>query len=97
MTSATLGRLDGRVDEAAFCGESRPVNPLQRRLLKRLEEVKEGATMCPGRLARDCGSTLAVARPDLVALARSRKIVVSQGGRQIGADGIRGPFRVRLP
>jgi hypothetical protein len=70
---------------------------MSRRMLQRLGEIKPGATMCPGRLARDCGTTLAALRPKLLALARSGKIVLSQRGRRISGAAIKGPFRVRLP
>jgi hypothetical protein len=70
---------------------------MQRRLLQRLEEVRPGATMCPGRLSRDCGSSLAETRPDLWALAHAGKVVLSQGGKAVKGEAIKGPFRVRLP
>ena len=69
---------------------------MQRRMLERLETLSDGTTMCPGKLARDCGSTLAEARPELLALATSRKIVVSQRGKAVKPGEIKGPFRVRL-
>ena len=69
---------------------------MQRRLLQRLNDVRSGATMCPGRLSRDCDSTLAERRGDLLALAHAGKIVLSQGGKAVRGDAIKGPFRVRL-
>jgi hypothetical protein len=53
--------------------------------------------MCPGQLARDCGATLPAIRPDLLALARSGSIILTQRGQKIPGPEIRGPFRVRLP
>ena len=50
--------------------------------------------MCPGKLSRDCGSTLAAMRPDLLALAKAGKIVLSQGGKAVHGEKIKGPFRV---
>lgn len=70
---------------------------LRRRLLARLAGLKADATMCPGKLARDCGTTLAKARADLLALARQGKIRLSQGGKTVPVDTLKGPFRVRLP
>ncbi len=63
-------------------------------MLDRLAEVRAGATMCPGQLARDCGTTLGHAREDLLELARSGKIALSQRGRRVSPDGLKGPFRV---
>jgi hypothetical protein len=68
---------------------------MQRRLLKRLEALPNGTTMCPGKLSRDCGSTLAQARPDLVELAQQRKVILSQRGKSVEATALKGPFRVR--
>ncbi len=67
---------------------------LQRRMLQRLAQVKPDATMCPGRLARDCGTTLPAAREDILELARAKKIVLSQGGRPALITKLKGPFRV---
>ena len=69
---------------------------MQRRLLGQLKSVREGATMCPGKLSRECGSTLAQTRPDLLALAHAGKVLLSQGGHAVKGDVIKGPFRVRL-
>jgi hypothetical protein len=54
------------------------------------------ATMCPGRLARDCGSELKTARADLLLLAQAGKVVLSQGGEAVLSSTLKGPFRVRL-
>jgi hypothetical protein len=52
--------------------------------------------MCPGKLSRDCGTTLAKARTDLLVLASVGKITLSQRGKTVSADNLKGPFRVRL-
>ena len=52
--------------------------------------------MCPGRLSRDCGTTLAEARADILALAETGKIALSQRGKKVAGSRIKGPFRVRL-
>jgi hypothetical protein len=69
---------------------------LRERLLERLKRLRPGTTMCPGQLARACGTTLRAARADIMELAREGKIAVSQRGKEV-QDGkeIRGPFRVR--
>jgi len=72
------------------------VNALRRRLLDRLAELRPETTICPGQLSRDCGTTQAKARADLFALARAEKIVLSQRGKALKADEIKGPFRVKL-
>ena len=69
---------------------------MQLRLLKRLAELKEGATMCPGQLTRDCDTTLSKAHEDILALARAQKIAVSQKGKPANLATLKGPFRVRL-
>ena len=50
---------------------------LRRQMLARLSELKPGTTMCPGQLSRDCGTTLAKARADILALAEAGKIALS--------------------
>jgi hypothetical protein len=65
-------------------------------MLQRLETLRRGTTMCPGRLSRDCGSTLAQARADLLGLAHAGKVVLSQRGEPAQAADLKGPFRVRL-
>jgi hypothetical protein len=72
-----------------------PVNPTQRQILKQLEKLKPGATICPGQLARKCGSTLAKIRSDLLDLAQAKKIVLSQRGQTVSGANPKGPFRVR--
>jgi hypothetical protein len=68
----------------------------RRRLLARLARLRPGTTMCPGALARDCGATLAVIRPDLLELARAGRVLLTQRGEKVSGPEIRGPFRVRL-
>jgi hypothetical protein len=69
---------------------------IQRQMLRRLADLDQGKTMCPGRLARDCGSNLKSLRADLLALASSGKIVLSQGGKPVDGKTLKGPFRLRL-
>jgi hypothetical protein len=69
---------------------------LRERLLERLGTLSANATMCPGKLARDCGTTLAKARADILALASQGRIILSQRGERVGPDDLKGPFRVRL-
>jgi hypothetical protein len=73
------------------------MNALQRRLLERLRKLRAGTTMCPGQLSRDCGTTLAEARGDILDLAEAGKLTLSQRGRDVASGkGLKGPFRVRL-
>jgi hypothetical protein len=72
------------------------MNGLRERMLERLGRLRPGTTMCPGRLARDCGTTLVAARGEIMALADQRKIALSQRGADVAPGEIRGPFRVRL-
>jgi len=73
------------------------MSSLRERLLERLKALRPGTTMCPGRLSRDCGTTLKTARADILALAKAKRITLSQSGCDVapGMD-VRGPFRVRL-
>ncbi len=68
---------------------------MQRRMLARLQALQVGSTMCPGKLARACGSDLKTLRPDLLDLAASGKVVLSQRGEDVSPAGLKGPFRVR--
>jgi hypothetical protein len=72
------------------------VNALRRRILDHLAELRPGSTMCPGQLSRDCGTTLAKARADILALAEAGEIELSQRGKKVAGSHIKGPFRVRL-
>ena len=72
------------------------MNALRRRILDRLAELRPDATMCPGQLSRDCGTTLAKARADILALAETGKIQLSQRGKKVAGAKIKGPFRVSL-
>jgi hypothetical protein len=65
-------------------------------MLDRLSALKPGTTMCPGQLSRDCGTTLAEARADILALADEGKISLSQRGKKVAGEKIKGPFRVKL-
>ncbi len=70
---------------------------LRGKLLDRLKRLRAGTTMCPGRLARDCGTTLREARGEMMALAKAGEIAVSQRAKDIAPDReVKGPFRVRL-
>jgi hypothetical protein len=69
---------------------------LRRQTLARLFELKPGTTICPGQLSRDCGTTLAQARADILALADAGKIQLSQRGKKVAGPKIKGPFRVKL-
>ena len=72
------------------------MNALQHRILSRLADLKPGTTMCPGKLSRDCDTTLSEAREDMMILARANKIALSQGGKMAKPELLKGPFRVRL-
>ncbi len=63
-------------------------------MLTRLAELRPGTTMCPGQLSRDCGTPLAQARADILALAEAGKIQLSQRGKKVSGPEIKGPFRV---
>jgi hypothetical protein len=64
--------------------------------MDRLKQLRAGTTMCPGRLARDCGTTLREARGEIFELAKAGKIALSQRGEEVAPDGeLKGPFRVR--
>ena len=88
-----LSQLD-RQHEGGQEGKLR-VTKIRRQIMNRLAELREGTTMCPGRLARDCGSNLRLIRPDLLALAEQGKITLSQRGDVVTASNFKGPFRVR--
>ncbi len=72
------------------------VSSLRERLLERLKTLRPGTTMCPGRLSRDCGTTLRSARGEILALAKQGVIVLSQRGKPVRSETVKGPFRVRL-
>jgi hypothetical protein len=69
---------------------------MRRKILARLRRLRPGVTMCPGQLARDCGTVLKTIRTELQTLAGDGQIVMTQGGETVSADAIKGPFRVRL-
>jgi hypothetical protein len=72
------------------------VENLHQRIIKRLKTLPAGTTMCPGRLARDCGTVLSQIRGNLLELALSGEIRISQKGKAVSPQGLRGPFRVSL-
>jgi hypothetical protein len=72
------------------------MNGLQNRLLAKLSKLPDGVTMCPGRLAGDCGTVLAAIRGDLIQLAIDDKIVITQRGQPVAAENLKGPFRVHI-
>lgn len=51
--------------------------------------------MCPGKLVRDCRTVLAAARSDLFDLASTGNIRLSQRGKTVKPQELKGPFRVR--
>jgi Protein of unknown function (DUF3253) len=69
---------------------------LCQRLLKHLKKLPAGTTVCPGKLARDCGTVLNAARSDLLALASAGEIRLSQHGKIVNPQKLKGPFRVSL-
>jgi hypothetical protein len=73
------------------------MSTVRKKLRERLARLRAGTTMCPGRLARDCGTTLREARGEILQLAADGEIVVSQGGKEVAPEReVKGPFRVRL-
>ncbi|MFM8357235.1 MAG: DUF3253 domain-containing protein [Verrucomicrobiota bacterium] len=63
-------------------------------ILAALARLRPGTTLCPGRLARDLGTTLAQLRPELGRLALAGRIAIWQRGRPAAWTSLRGPFRV---
>jgi DNA-binding GntR family transcriptional regulator len=66
------------------------------KILARLKRLRPGTTMCPGRLARDCGTVLASIRAELKTLADENTIVITQSGTIVAPGNLKGPFRVHL-
>jgi hypothetical protein len=66
------------------------------KLMKHLKKLPAGTTMCPGKLARDCGTVLDAARSDLFDLASTGNIRLSQRGKTVNPQQLKGPFRVSL-
>ena len=62
-----------------------------------LAELRPGATMCPGRLARRLGTTLRELRPTYQAMAAHGALRITQGGEPADLATLKGPFRVSLP
>jgi hypothetical protein len=69
---------------------------LSQKLMKHLKKLPAGTTICPGKLAQDCGSVLNAARSDLLALASVGKVRLSQHGKTVNPQELKGPFRVSL-
>ena len=69
---------------------------LCQKLMKRLKKLPVGITMCPGTLARDCGTVLADARSGLLDLASAGQVRLSQRGKTVNPQELKGPFRVAL-
>jgi hypothetical protein len=65
--------------------------------MKRLKKLPAGTMMCPGKLARDCGTVLDAARIDLFDLASTGKIRLSQRGKTVNPPGIEGTFPCFAP
>lgn len=63
-------------------------------ILAALLELRPGATICPGELARRLGSTQAELRPVLSRLASDRRIRITQRGVPADLVRLRGPYRV---
>lgn len=66
-------------------------------LLARLERLRPGTTMCPGKLAREFGRELKDLRPLLVELWRKGQLEVTQGGEPVDPEQVKGPIRVSRP
>jgi hypothetical protein len=52
--------------------------------------------MCPGQLSHECGTTLSKARRDIFTLVQAGKVSLSQRGKPVKPETLKGPFRVRL-
>ena len=63
-------------------------------VLRLLEELRPGATICPGELARRLGGTQASLRPLLIELAKAGCVKITQRGRPADLEIVRGPYRV---
>ncbi len=63
-------------------------------VLAELGALRDGATMCPGALARRLGTTQARLRPLLQALAAERRLRITQRGEAADLATLRGPYRV---
>lgn len=70
---------------------------LNQRLIQRLKILPAGTTICPGKLAWDCGTVLSRIRGHLLKLAAEGHVRLSQKGKEVSPQGLRGPFRVSLP
>jgi hypothetical protein len=63
-------------------------------VLYELGTLRQGATMCPGALARRLGSSPALLRPVLAGLAAGGRVVITQRGRPADLALLVGPYRV---
>jgi hypothetical protein len=70
---------------------------LRQRLIKRLQKLPAGTTMCPGTLARESGTVLSKIREDLLDLASDGEVRLTQQGKVVSPRRLKGPFRVSLP
>jgi len=70
------------------------VGGVETRVIELLAAVRDGATVCPGDVARKLGTTQRELRPVLAELARAGKIAVTQRGRAADLRTLRGPYRV---
>ncbi len=66
-------------------------------VLRVLEGLRPGATICPGELARRLGSTQAALRPLLAGLAAQGRVAITQRGAPADLATLRGPYRVAAP
>ena len=69
----------------------------QKQVLDQLAQLSPNTTMCPGKLARECGTVLSKFRSDLLAMAQAGKIRLTQHGKAASPKSLKGPFRVSLP
>ncbi len=64
------------------------------RILERLHGLREGTTMCPGRLSRDLGFKMADLRATYVDLANAGRLCIRQHGQPVDPNTLKGPFRL---
>ena len=69
-------------------------NSTAERILECVRGLREGTTICPGRLARDLGFRLADLRATYVELANAGHLCISQRGRPVDPNTLKGPFRL---
>ncbi len=69
-------------------------------VLRVRDELRPGATICPGELARRLGSTQAALRSLrslLAGLAAQGRVAITQRGAPADLATLRGPYRVASP